>query len=313
MPRKLRTFTTTVGFFDLAIAAPSMKAALEAWGSNQNLFKRGFAKETDDPAIVAATMAHPGAVLRRAVGTDGEFSENADLPKNLVTHSLRRVANATGKEIERADLVRRYELKKGTNPAPARSRFPRLLRSTNGVAPSSCSTRLGWGSSGFRARKRRSHRGCPPITAALLGMLTGIGGGLARDILVAQIPTVLRADIYAVAALTGAVVIGQPLHVPHRHNDHRCAALFRATAKRDSSRLAPPRRKAARATTHACARESRGLTAEGSPIRARSYWHRTAFADRPGHDDLIPDRALIPRLHPIPLWRIVANVGERAG
>jgi uncharacterized membrane protein YeiH len=52
--------------------------------------------------------------------------------------------------------------------------------------------------------------------AALLGMLTGIGGGMARDILVAEIPTVLRSDIYAVAALVGAavVVIGQLLDIP---------------------------------------------------------------------------------------------------
>ncbi|MDE2462092.1 MAG: TRIC cation channel family protein, partial [Alphaproteobacteria bacterium] len=52
--------------------------------------------------------------------------------------------------------------------------------------------------------------------AALLGMLTGIGGGMARDILLAEVPTVLRADIYAVAALAGAMVVvaGQYLHVP---------------------------------------------------------------------------------------------------
>jgi uncharacterized membrane protein YeiH len=49
--------------------------------------------------------------------------------------------------------------------------------------------------------------GLNPITAALLGMVTGIGGGMARDILLAEIPTVLRADIYAVAALAGAAVV----------------------------------------------------------------------------------------------------------
>jgi uncharacterized membrane protein YeiH len=43
--------------------------------------------------------------------------------------------------------------------------------------------------------------------AALLGMLTGIGGGMTRDVLLAEIPTVLRADLYAVAALAGAVVV----------------------------------------------------------------------------------------------------------
>ena len=71
MARKLKTFTTSAGFFDLAVAAPSMKAALEAWGSKNNLFQHGFAKVSEDPKIVAATMAHPGVVLRRPVGSTG--------------------------------------------------------------------------------------------------------------------------------------------------------------------------------------------------------------------------------------------------
>ena len=83
MARKLKTYQTSVGFFDLAIAAPSMTAALQAWGSETNLFHQGFAKETDDPAIVAATLAKPGVVLRRPVGSDGAFSEHAELPKEL--------------------------------------------------------------------------------------------------------------------------------------------------------------------------------------------------------------------------------------
>jgi hypothetical protein len=46
--------------------------------------------------------------------------------------------------------------------------------------------------------------------AALMGMLTGIDGGMIRDILVNQTPTVLQADLYAVAVLVAgvAVVIG---------------------------------------------------------------------------------------------------------
>jgi uncharacterized membrane protein YeiH len=53
-----------------------------------------------------------------------------------------------------------------------------------------------------------------PVAAALLGMLTGIGGGMMRDILLTEVPVVLRADFYAVAALVGAgvVVIGEALH-----------------------------------------------------------------------------------------------------
>lgn len=58
--------------------------------------------------------------------------------------------------------------------------------------------------------------GIDPLMAALLGMLTGIGGGMMRDVLLAEIPIVLRADLYAVAALVGAsvVVIGAVLHLP---------------------------------------------------------------------------------------------------
>lgn len=58
--------------------------------------------------------------------------------------------------------------------------------------------------------------GLNPVMAALLGMLTGIGGSMLRDMLVREIPTVLRADLYALAALAGAavVVIGHVLHVP---------------------------------------------------------------------------------------------------
>jgi hypothetical protein len=83
MARKLMTYQTSLGFFDLAIAAPSMKAALEAWGADSNLFHQGAAKESHDPDVIAATMAKPGVVLRRPVGSDGSFKEHAELPTDL--------------------------------------------------------------------------------------------------------------------------------------------------------------------------------------------------------------------------------------
>jgi len=49
--------------------------------------------------------------------------------------------------------------------------------------------------------------GVNPVAAAMLGLLTGIGGGIVRDLLVNEIPVVLRADLYAVAALIGAVIV----------------------------------------------------------------------------------------------------------
>src|SRR5512146_3491129 len=83
MPRRLKTYQTSIGFFDLAIATPSMKAAAEALGSKTDIFDKGFAQQTDDPAIVAATMAKPGVVLRRPVGSSGPFTEHAGLPTDL--------------------------------------------------------------------------------------------------------------------------------------------------------------------------------------------------------------------------------------
>lgn len=83
MVRKLRVYQTSLGFYDLAIAAPSMKAALEAWGAESNLFHQGVARESDDPDIVAAAMSKPGVILRRPVGSSGPFKEHAELPSHL--------------------------------------------------------------------------------------------------------------------------------------------------------------------------------------------------------------------------------------
>ncbi|MDH2346774.1 cell envelope biogenesis protein TolA [Bradyrhizobium sp. SSUT77] len=83
MIRKPKTYQTSLGIFDQAIAAPSMKAALEAWGADSNLFHQGAARESRDLDVIAATMAKPGVVLKRPVGSDGPFGEHADLPTDL--------------------------------------------------------------------------------------------------------------------------------------------------------------------------------------------------------------------------------------
>jgi uncharacterized membrane protein YeiH len=49
--------------------------------------------------------------------------------------------------------------------------------------------------------------GLGPVAAVILGGLTGIGGGMVRDVLVSEVPTVFRAELYAVAALAGATVV----------------------------------------------------------------------------------------------------------
>src|SRR5271155_2370242 len=96
MPRKLKTFITNLGFYELAVAAPTMKAALAAWGLGQKAFQHGFAQQTDDPKIIAATEALPGVVLRRPIGSNGPFKEDADLPK-VTTASMTAAKKTTPK------------------------------------------------------------------------------------------------------------------------------------------------------------------------------------------------------------------------
>ena len=49
--------------------------------------------------------------------------------------------------------------------------------------------------------------GLSPAPAALLGMLTGVGGGVLRDVLAAEVPLILRSEIYAVASMLGSIII----------------------------------------------------------------------------------------------------------
>lgn len=55
-----------------------------------------------------------------------------------------------------------------------------------------------------------------PFIAVLLGTITGVGGGTVRDLFLAQVPVILRADVYATAALAGSAVmiLGRKLRLP---------------------------------------------------------------------------------------------------
>lgn len=81
MPRspQLKVFRTPIGFHDAYVAAPSQKAALEAWGSDRNLFSSSAAERVDDPELMREALATPGIVVRRLRGTAAEHI--AALPK----------------------------------------------------------------------------------------------------------------------------------------------------------------------------------------------------------------------------------------
>ena len=75
MAARLKVFVTSDGLTDYVVAASSKPKALAAWGSHQDLFKTGLARETDDPALVKAATERPGEVLRRPAGTRGELAK----------------------------------------------------------------------------------------------------------------------------------------------------------------------------------------------------------------------------------------------
>jgi uncharacterized membrane protein YeiH len=69
--------------------------------------------------------------------------------------------------------------------------------------------------------------GMGPVGAMMLGVLTGVGGGIARDVLVAQVPQVLQRELYAMAALAGsAVVVAGPLVGASQTTTAICGALL---------------------------------------------------------------------------------------
>ncbi len=79
---RLKVFQTQIGFYDTVIAALSQAAALRTWGVKHNLFATGLAKVADDPQAIEAAQAHPGNVLKRAVGSSDSFEvDPVNLPK----------------------------------------------------------------------------------------------------------------------------------------------------------------------------------------------------------------------------------------
>jgi len=70
--QKLKVFRTPIGFHDAYVAAPSQKAALEAWGSESNLFAQGAAEQVTDVELIKEPLAQPGVVIRRLRGSAEE-------------------------------------------------------------------------------------------------------------------------------------------------------------------------------------------------------------------------------------------------
>ncbi|MFC7499097.1 hypothetical protein ACFQRC_07665 [Enterovirga sp. GCM10030262] len=72
MPRALRVYRLPIGFHDAYVAAPTQKAAIEAWGSDKDVFQRGQAELVTDAELTKEPLENPGKVIKRLRGTAAE-------------------------------------------------------------------------------------------------------------------------------------------------------------------------------------------------------------------------------------------------
>jgi len=96
MAPRLKVFVTSDGLTDYIVATSSRPKALAAWGSHQDLFKTGLARETDDPQLVAAATAQPGAVLRQPAGTRADLAKLKPARKSAPRPAPQPVAKPAG-------------------------------------------------------------------------------------------------------------------------------------------------------------------------------------------------------------------------
>jgi len=110
--QKLKVFRTPIGFHDAYVAAPSRKAALEAWGADSNIFAQGIAEEVTDPKLMEEPLADPGTVIRRVRGSPDEHFAELE----------RRAPKRTKAVREEEDGENVVELKPKSKPRPKPSR-----------------------------------------------------------------------------------------------------------------------------------------------------------------------------------------------
>jgi hypothetical protein len=106
--RRLKVFQAHLGFYDTIVAAPSQKAALEAWGASGSEFAKGFARVATDSTAVKTALADPGKVLRRPFGSNGEYKLEPDsVPAQKPTSRQRNLAAEAADQEKRREAAAR--------------------------------------------------------------------------------------------------------------------------------------------------------------------------------------------------------------
>ncbi|MEI4471942.1 trimeric intracellular cation channel family protein [Frigidibacter sp. MR17.24] len=110
--------------------------------------------------------------------------------------------------------------------APTIERFPRPVMLLDA---------MGLGLFAVAGCQKALAAGLAPPGAVLLGVITAIGGGILRDIMAAEIPRVLREEVYALAALAGAAAYAAAHHLAWPETASAAGAALLAVAIRLAS------------------------------------------------------------------------------
>lgn len=101
MAPRLKLFEWSDGFHTFTVAASSRPKALGAWGSGQDLFATGLAKEIDDSPDGEAAKASPGTVIERKL----DVKLPAAVPKKNQTKKAQKPSAADRKRFQEAQLA----------------------------------------------------------------------------------------------------------------------------------------------------------------------------------------------------------------
>ncbi len=84
------------GFHDAYVAAPSQKAAVEAWRADKDVFARGVAELVTDPALTEEPLARPGEIVKRLRGTAAEqIAALGDVPEPAAAKRAKAAQTST--------------------------------------------------------------------------------------------------------------------------------------------------------------------------------------------------------------------------
>jgi hypothetical protein len=126
--RKLKTYQTSLGFFDLAIAAPSMKAALEAWGADSNLFHQGAASRRAKPGAYLAYDGNSGLVTEaeRFRRWSASCAHYPNVAVGDMTFDIRKMTASDLRSYRWVDRIMRSVRKWTAQSSERTMRYPRI-------------------------------------------------------------------------------------------------------------------------------------------------------------------------------------------